>query len=341
MKAVVKLKKGEGNVELIEHEIPTLGDHEVLVRVKSAGVCGTDIKIWEGHAWSNPPVILGHEFSGVIESVGKNVQRLKVGDRIIAETPQEVCGICEYCRNGRQMMCTSRLSMGYGVDGAFAKYIKVKEVSVHKIPDNLDYDTAALCEPLACAIHAVFDQSELLPTQVVGIWGPGTIGQLVAQVAHASGAKVFLFGTDKDQERLELAKRLGIEETMLVSQENFEECVREKSCGGFHTVFDCSGSLAAINTGLKLLRNMGTLVQVGLTKPQLTIDYAQIPARELKIIGTYGHRSENWDQALKLLADGKVKVNGIITGEYSLEEWEQAFSDMKAQKGIKEMIHPD
>lgn len=339
--ALVKRKRGPGNVELVERPAPEPADNEVLIRVMSAGICGTDIKIWDDQTWSNPPVILGHEYAGVVERVGSAVEDFKPGDRVLSETPQVVCGKCEFCKIGRFMMCKKRLSIGYGVDGAFAELIKVREGIVHKLPDGLDFNTAALCEPLAVAVHAVFDNVDILPTQTVGVMGPGPIGQLVAQVVQSRGARTIVLGTDHDGERLALASRLGADAVLVTTAADFAEKAAAAAPEGFDIVFDCSGAQPAINAAIGLLRNMGTLVQVGLTKPQLTIDYAQFAARELRLLGTFGHRSANWDQALNLLVEGKIKVDGIIAKDYDLADWEQAFNDMKAQKGIKLMLHPN
>ncbi|MGI6182024.1 MAG: zinc-dependent alcohol dehydrogenase [Agathobaculum sp.] len=341
MKALVKLKRGPGNVELIDRPEPELADNEVMIRVKSAGICGTDVKIWDELTWSNPPVTLGHEFSGVVERVGSAVRDFKPGDRVLSETPQVVCGKCEFCKTGHFMMCKGRLSIGYGVDGAFAELIKVREAIVHKLPDGLDFNTAALCEPLAVAVHAVYDNVEILPTHTVGVMGPGPIGQLVAQVVQARGAKTVVLGTGCDGERLALASRLGADAVLVTTEDDFAEKAAKAAPNGFDIVFDCSGAQPAINAGLGLLRNMGTLVQVGLTKPQVMLDYGQFPSRELRLFGSFGHRPANWDQALTLLVEGKIHVDGIIAKDYELEDWEQAFNDMKAQKGIKLMLHPN
>jgi len=339
MKAVVKTRPGEGNVVLTERPKPKAGPGEVVIRVMSAGVCGTDIKIFHGVAWSNPPVTLGHEYSGIVESVGEGVSGISKGDRVVSETAQVVCGECEYCRTGRPLMCEKRLSIGYGVDGAFAEYIAVRSGIVHKIPDGLSYEEAALCEPFAVALHGVWDHAEILPTDTVLVMGPGAVGQLAAQAARAKGARVILVGTPSDGPRLEIARNMGIRESF----DSFgEAAARELTKGkGADVAVDCTGALPAIRNAMRALKKTGRLVQIGLTKPTLEVEYSLLTERELSIVGSFGHQWKNWEQAIRLMASGKVNVKGLITGHYPLEKWRDAFDAMERQDGIKILIHPN
>ena len=328
-----------GNIQLCSVERPTPGADEVLIRVEAAGICGTDIKIWHGSTWSNPPVILGHEYSGVIVETGRDVKNLKPGERVVSETGQVVCGVCEYCKTGRELMCDKRLSIGYGVDGAMAEYIKVRQGIVHKIPDTLSFDRAALCEPFAVALHALMDHTRLTATDKVLIMGPGAIGQLAAQAAKSVGALAVLAGLPKDQERLDAARSAGVDVTLTdLSEEAVKEIAGEKGCD---VVLDCSGAERAIRQAMRSVKKTGTFIQVGLTKPELTIDYSLLTGKEIQIIGTFGHRWHNWETAIELMSTGKVRVDHLITGRYGLEDWEQGFTDMQEGRGIKILIYPN
>lgn len=341
MKALMKTGcwQDDGNVNLCEVERPVPGADEVLIRVKAAGICGTDIKIWHGSAWSNPPVILGHEYAGVIEEVGQDVKNLRPGDRVVSETAQKVCGICEYCKTGRELMCDSRLSIGYGVDGAMAEYIKVRQGIIHRIPDVLSFEKAALCEPFAVALHALMDHVSLAATDKVLIMGPGAIGQLAAQAAKSVGALTVLAGLPKDQPRLSAAKKAGVDVTLTdLSEKAVEEITGKK---GFDVVLDCSGAQPAIRQAMKCVKKTGIFIQVGLTKPELTIDYSLLTGKEISIVGTFGHRWHNWEMAIELMSAGKVKVEHLITGKYGLDDWEKGFADMQEGRGIKILIVPD
>jgi L-iditol 2-dehydrogenase len=338
MKAIVKTKRAPGFVEVLEYDKPEPGPDEVCVRVESAGVCGTDVKILHNETWSNPPVILGHEYSGVVESVGGNVSGIEAGDRVVSETAQVVCGACLYCKSGRPLMCKNRLSIGYGVNGAFAEYIVVRKDIIHKIPENVSFDEAAMCEPFAVALHGVWDSAPILPTQTILVMGPGAIGQLAAQAAMAKGATVILAGTPNDRERLAIAEKIGVGHVTTDLSEGF---VREATRGaGVDIAVDCTGAQPAIRQAMRLLNPLGKLIQIGLSKPALEIDYGLFTQRELSIIGSFGHRWQNWEDAIHLLAAKKVNILPLATGHYPLEEWEQAFLDMEQQSGIKILLHP-
>jgi len=335
MRALVKTKEGPGNVSLTDLPKPVPRHGEVRIKVMAAGVCGTDIKIWKGDAWSNPPVVLGHEYSGIIDSVGEGVSGFRAGDRVVSETAQVYCGSCEYCKSGRYLMCQDRLSIGYGVDGAFAEYIVVRSDILHRIPDSLSYDEAALCEPLAVAIHGSWDWCDVQPTHTVLVMGPGTIGQLAARVLKARGATVILMGTEADRGRLEIAKEAGID-LVTTGGPEFDEKYGQK----IDIAVDCSGAAPAVNAALRLLKKNGKLVQIGLSKPVSEIAYALLPQKELSIFGSFGHRYANWEQAIALLATGRVKVGKIITDKFPLRDWETAFGKMERQDGIKMLLDP-
>lgn len=342
LKALVKTRVGKGNLELMEVADPQPGRGEVLIRVEAAGICGTDLKIRKGEAWSNPPVILGHEYSGTIAGLGEDVQGLQIGDRVISETAQVICGSCHYCLTGSPLMCLSRLSIGYGVNGAFASHIVVRKGIVHKIPDSISFDEAALCEPLAVAVHAVYDAARPCPTDTVLVNGPGPIGLLVAQVAGSFGCRTILSGVDADSRRLALAGELGIDHAFNSQKGGLDDFVRDLTGGaGLDCAFDCSGVAAAIRAAMPLLKRKGTLVQVGLTKDELDIPYALLPQRELSIKGTFGHNWSSWDTGLKLLHGGKVKVKPLISDVFPLDEWREAFDLAESQGGVKILIHPN
>jgi L-iditol 2-dehydrogenase len=339
MKAVVKMREGEGNVELVERPIPEPKPGEVRIRVEAAGVCGTDCKIYKGDAWSNPPVILGHEYSGVVDKLGPHVTGIDIGTRVVSETAQVVCGDCEYCKTGRYLMCRKRLSIGYGVDGAFARYITVRKEILHRIPDTTGFNEAALCEPFAVALHGVWDNMEIDPTHLILVSGPGTIGILASLAAKAKGATVLLAGTIHDTQRLNTARELGID--YITDRLNSETLFALTGASQVDAAIDCTGVGIAINTALELLKPTGRLVQIGLTKPDLEIKYSLLTAKELSINGVFGHRWHNWEQALALMGDKKVDLKRLVTGCYPLERWREAFEQMQEQKGIKTLLIPD
>ena len=341
MLALVKTREGKGNISLVEVEEKKPGPGEVKIQVMAAGICGTDIKIYHGDTWSNPPVILGHEFSGIVAEVGDGVTKVKPGDRVVSETAQKICGNCYYCNTGHQLMCSERLSIGYGVDGAFTSFCVVREPIVHRLPGKVSFDAGALCEPSAVAVHAVYDTVGLHPADFVIVMGPGPIGLLTAQAVKGFGCIVMITGTDLDAGRLALAEKLGIDAAVNVTDSDFTEAVNRFSKGrGADVVYDCTGSGQAINAGLGCLKKMGSLVQVGLTRQNLEINYGLLTQRELRIFGTFGHNWKAWDTALRLIEAGSLKVEELITHRFALQDWEEAFGIAGNQQGIKILLHP-
>lgn len=340
MKAVVKWEEGEGKVRLEERPKPIPGQGQVLIKVAWAGICGTDLKIRSGDFWCNPPVTLGHEYSGIVEEIGPGVTDLEPGDPVVSETAQVICGKCEYCLSGNYLMCNSRLSIGYGTDGAFADYIVVRSEIVHRIPQGVTLPEAALCEPAAVALHAVFDYAEIRPHHEVLVFGPGTIGILVAQAVRSMGARAILCGTAQDGFRLEAAAKMGID-TVDTSKTDLKQVIDDLSeSGGVDYAFDCSGAAPAISQALNCLKKKGTLVQVGITKPAVQLDYGTVAMKELSIRGAFGHRNENWSQALKLMSQKKMDVKPMITDRLSLPQWEQGFDRAQKLNSIKVLLSP-
>lgn len=340
MRAVVKEQQGAGSIRYMSMEKPSPNRGEVLIKVAYAGICGTDLKIRSGDFGCNPPVVLGHEYSGVVEAVGECVTGFKPGDKVISETAGRVCGKCEYCMSGNYLMCDERLSIGYGIDGAMAEYIVIREEIVHAVPDEISLEEAALCEPAAVAFHAVFDYTDIKPFHTVLVTGPGTIGQMVAQIVKSTGAKVILAGTSKDAFRLDVARKAGIE-TVVSDKEDVGELIERVTDGKMADyAFDCSGAGVAISQALHCLKRKGSLVQVGLTKDNIAVDYGLIPMRELSVKGSFGHVNSSWTGVLKLMAAGKINVKPLITDKFAFEDWEKGFDRAENLNCIKVLLHP-
>ncbi|MFQ6075682.1 MAG: alcohol dehydrogenase catalytic domain-containing protein, partial [Candidatus Bathyarchaeia archaeon] len=171
---MVKTEKGVGFVELLDVPEPRPGPNEVLVEVKAAGICGTDIHIYHDEFPYNPPVVLGHEFCGLIAEVGENVTGWEPGDRVTCETAGEICGRCLYCRTGRYNLCPERMGLGYNMNGAFAEYVLIpRQEIIHRLPEDVDFVSGALCEPSASVTHAVIDRTKISGGDFVVVTGDG------------------------------------------------------------------------------------------------------------------------------------------------------------------------
>lgn len=342
MKALVKHEKGEGNLSLTNIDEPALeNSHSVKIKVAAAGICGTDIKILEGKQWCNAPVTVGHEFSGIVAEVGSDVKNVKPGDRVIAETGKQICGNCYFCNNGQSLMCDERLSIGYGMDGAMAEYIVTRDAVVHKVPDAVSLDEAALAEPAANAVHVCCDRVNILPGDTVYVMGPGAIGLLCAQVAKSRGAVVTIVGIDADKDRLKKAAEIGIDRQVNSQQQDLIADVNELTGGmGADIVIEASGSVPGVKNGLSILRKGGTMVQIGLTHGEVAIDWQQFPQKEITVTGSFGHNWSCWERALKLISLKKINVKDMISHRFDMEDWEEGFKIAKGTTGMKVLLYP-
>lgn len=341
MKAVVKTKKGKGNVQYMDMPLPKPDNHDLIIKINTAGICGTDLHIFDDEFAYKAPVIMGHEFSGNVVEVGKSVSRYFPGDRVVALTAVETCGHCQYCREGLIMLCDKRKSIGSGVNGTFAEYLAVPEHAVFRIPDSVSLLEATLLEPLSCVVRSVLEVSRIKAGDRVLVAGPGTIGQLVCQTAAAAGAQVFAVGLNSDKERLELAKQYGVEKTFIATDANFFEQIMEGVNGrGIDIVFECSGSAASAENLLKCVRKSGQYVQVGLFGKTVPCNFDLALTKEVDIKNSFGTKASSWGRALQLAASHAINLNPLISETLPLKEWESGFEKARNQVGYKILLDP-
>src|SRR5947207_1880131 len=221
MKAVVKYGTGDGDVELRDVPAPEIGPTDVLLETAAAGICGSDVEQWRHHVTYkvNTPVVMGHEFCGTVREAGAEVRGFQPGDRVASETAAYICGQCPYCLTGEYNLCPTRLGFGYGLNGAFTRYVRVPVRCLHRIPDNVSFEHAALTEPACVCYNAINVKSRLRPGEPVVVIGPGPIGLFAVQMAKAAGAgQLFLVGTNVDRKRMEVGRNIGAE-GLLIGQE--------------------------------------------------------------------------------------------------------------------------
>jgi L-iditol 2-dehydrogenase len=341
MKAVVKVAPGEGHVELKEWPEPFPQPGEVKLKVAAAGICGTDIHIIKGRWLCQPPVVLGHEFCGTVAEVGAQVRGFRPGDRVVAANPARTCGLCHHCRSGNPFMCPERVSAGYMIDGAFAEYICIGAGQCHHLPDNVSFRQAASGEPLSVAVRAVIERTSVHTGDLVLVSGPGCIGLLTMMIAKLEGAKVIVAGIEKDTRRLQLALSLGAEVVVNVSGENVREVVKSLSDGdGADLVYECAGAVESLDACLDSVRKGGTVVQAGVYPGRIETDLNRVMMKELRFIGTYGYVWTTWQRSIKLLSEGKVNTEAIISHEFSIEDFDEAFSVTQQSCAAKVILNP-
>lgn len=338
MEALVKFAREAGMMEVREIPEPEPGPGQVKILVKAAGVCGTDLHIYQNEFPHNPPVVLGHELSGVVAALGEGASLFEVGERVTSRTFFTTCGECRFCQTGKNNLCPSRLSIGSGVDGAFATYIVVPESSLHRLPDNVSFQAGALSEPLACAVHAVQELTQVSPADRVLITGPGTLGLLCLQVARACGATTTVIGTAVDEGRLRLARELGADDVAFTDE--LEGLKSRYGADGFDVVLECSGSAGGVDSCLSMVRKAGRYTQVGLVGQKVSIDIDQIVLKEITVLGTFAQKWSAWDTAIKLLARGVVHTEPLVSHCFPLARWPEAFERFDSKQGIKILLQP-
>ena len=343
MKALTKISKTPKDWKVIDKPVPTYDDDQVLIRVEYIGICGSDVHTYEGHYNVNAEnLTIGHEFAGVIEKVGKNVTNVKVGDRVTSETTFKICGECRYCKEGQYNLCSTRKGLGTQQDGAMAQYMVARAASCHILPENVSTRDASITEAAACAYHGVY-RAEINPGDIVLVLGPGPIGLLVAQVVMSRGGRVIMTGLTQDAGRLKIAKeRFGVEFTVDVLKDDLEGLVNKLTDGyGADVCYDCSGAVPSMQTGMKLLRKQGQYVQVGLfAREVIEVNFSHIIQKELRVTGSRSQNTHDWEPTLKLMSEGKINADKMITHEVGIDEWEKAYNLIKSGEATKVVMHP-
>lgn len=343
MLALVKQQKGEGFVALEECPVPTYGDDEVLIRVAYSGICGTDIHILHDQFAYYPPVIMGHEFSGKVVACGVKVTDFEVGDLVVGEPHNRACGKCYSCRNGHIQNCKDKRSIGWGIDGAFTEYLVMPEKLLHKIPQGLSPEAAAMAEPCAIVAHQLLERARVTPGDNVVIMGVGPIALIAAQMARIAGAgKILLCGCTSDMSyRLKIAKGLGCYDRFInVQEEDAKAIIMEETGIGADLVVEASGARSAICTSIQVLKKRGLLCAIGMTAaPTAEVPWNEAMMKVLDIQFNMSSSYNGWNIALSLLGSGKLKVDSMYEVR-ALSEWKEAFEDLETGKAMKILLAP-
>ncbi len=330
---------GPYDIRVENVSMPSVSKNEVLVRVKVAGICGTDLHSYRGkHPFLKPPRILGHEFSGEIFEVGDEVKEFKENEKVIVE-PIIPCGKCDMCNLGMYNVCRNLKVLGVHVDGAFAEYVKVPEERLYRLPESLSYEEGALIEPLAVAVHVVRRGGVKIGDEVA-ILGAGPIGLLIAQVSKCAGAsRVFI--TDILDYRLELAEKLGVDITINAMKEDPVKRILEETNGkGVDIAIEAAGAPSTPAQALKMTKPLGRVVIVGFFETsEIKVNLLDIVAKELHIVGSRLYRND-FDTAINLLSKGKINVTSLISHKLPLEEIKRAFEmlDKKVNNPVKVLL---
>ncbi len=311
----------KGPLEIRDVAVPAVPDNGVIIEVKATGLCRSDWHGWMGH---DPDIVCphvpGHEFAGVVSSVGPGVNNFQIGDRV---TVPFVCGCghCEQCASGNQQICDNQTQPGFTHWGSFAEYVAVynADENLVKLPDSISFDSAAT---LGCrfitSFRAIVDQGKLVPGQWVAIHGCGGVGLSAVMIAAAMEAQVI--AVDINNEKLEFAKKMGASHTLNGRDISVPEAI-QTLCGGVHISMDALGSQETSSQSISSLRKHGRHIQVGLLgdrNPEIPMD--QVIAKELNIIGSHGMQAHRYPQIFEMMAAGKLQPELLVENRISLAE---------------------
>ena len=336
MPAIRKLNDAPGLNYCHDIALPEMGPRDVLVAVTHAGICGTDRHIYEWDAWSRNRVKMGittgHEFVGRVVAVGEATQRTKVGQRVSAEG-HIGCGFCEQCRTGNGHICNTVDILGIDCNGCFAPFIAVPETNIWPVHADIPDKVAAVFDPLGNAVHTVMAAG--VSGKTVLITGVGIIGLMAVTVAKAAGA-TRIFVTDLDQRRLELAMKLGAEQSF-DAQQPWVEKLRQATSGGPQVLLEMSGNATAIRNGLEALKNGGTAALLGIPADDVSLDLSELVIfRGATVLGINGRKMfETWYQMENLILSEQLELDSIITHQIEMKDFETGFAMMQSGEAIK------
>ncbi|KAJ3798865.1 chaperonin 10-like protein [Lentinula aff. detonsa] len=336
---------GIRNFEILQTEIPHVGDDEILIKVSSCGICGTDHHISEGEFIAKFPLIPGHEIVGTVAELGKKVKSdmLKVGDRCVVD-PSLTCETCFYCRRGQPLSCENYEGLGCTMSGGFAEYAVARANKVFNI-HNLTDDDATLIEPAACAVHGV-DKLALPVGAEVLILGAGPTGLILAQLLRLNGASRIVIAANRGI-KTQIARQLEVADDYIEIDRDSEDqdsqwgSVQERYPHGFDAVVEATGSEIVATLAIQYVRRGGTLMIYGVYANDALVHW-NLPfifSNEIKIIGSFAQMN-CFPRAIAYLDSGKVKVNGMVTDTFTIKEYKQALEKLTSRTALKVVVKP-
>ena len=328
-----------GEIIFRDIPIPKVEDNEVLVKIMRIGVCGSDIHVYHGkHPFTKYPVTQGHEVSGIITEVGKNVEGFKPGQKVTIE-PQIFCGKCYPCTHGKYNLCEELKVMGFQSTGTASEYFAVDASKVTPIPEDMSFDEGAMIEPLAVTVHAAGRFPDMVGARVAVI-GAGPIGNLVAQSAKAKGAAKVMI-TDVSDYRLSLAKECGVDCTYNTLNIDFNDALLDAfGTDKADVIYDCAGNNITINQAIRSARKGSTIILVAVFADMAEADLAVLNDHELDLNTTMMYRHEDYVEAIELVNEGKVQLKPLISAHFDFDKYLEAYKyiDENREKCLKVII---
>lgn len=324
-----------------EVENPKIYFHEILVKVAACGVCNTDLHYID-HAvptFKKPPMILGHESSGIVEDVGAQVKNFKVGDRVLIPAVFS-CGHCVNCRLGRENICLNMIMLGNNIDGAYAEYVKVPAKDCQHLPEELPLqESSIIADAISTPYHAVKNRAQVQPGDSVIVFGCGGVGINVVQMAAAVGGVVT--AVDIVESKLDIARKLGAKHAINSSQKDDKELikeVRELTEGGADIAIEAIGNPKTIELASASLKPGGCHIQVGYSHQAAPLNAGRLMFREIEIKGSLGCRPVDYPKLIEMVRMGKIQLKPVVTNKFKLEEINQAFDVLREGEALRSII---
>lgn len=352
MKALVKYGYGNGETELRDVPEPQAGDDDVLIEIQAAGICGSDLgfHLGEHPEYLNPPVVLGHEFAGVVVQTGRRVTAWKPGDRVVSDNTGYVCGECYACARADFLNCPQRLGLGYGMDGGFTKYVRIDgdilrkhPRCLYRIPDHVSYEEAALLDPACNAYKAVVQESHILPGDDVAVYGVGALGLFSIQMARLAGAgNIIAIASSRNKERFDIARKLGATHIVYYDREAVVAKVKEITGGELVALaVDCAGPNSVLKEAMDIVRAGGEINRIGFDAEAPDFSLDKLVNKGIALKGHFAYDIVSWRNCLKLLALGKLDTKSVITHRMAISEWERAFELVRTKQAAKVILTYD
>ncbi|ELV7527127.1 L-threonine 3-dehydrogenase [Edwardsiella ictaluri] len=339
MKALSKLKAEEG-IWMTDVPLPALGHNDIMIKIRKAAICGTDVHIYNWDTWSQKtipvPMVVGHEYVGEVVAVGQEVRGFRIGDRVSGEG-HITCGHCRNCRAGRTHLCRNTIGVGVNRQGAFAEYLVILAFNAFKIPDNIPDALAAIFDPFGNAVHTALS-FDLVGEDVL-VSGAGPIGIMAAAVCRHVGARHVVI-TDVNDYRLDLARKMGVTRAVNVSRESLPEVMQALGMSeGFDVGLEMSGAPPAFHTMLDTMNHGGKIAMLGIPPGDMAIDWNQVIFKGLLIKGIYGREMfETWYKMAALIQSG-LDLTPIITHQYAIDDFQKGFDVMRSGHSGKVILN--
>ena len=328
-------------LKIEEVETPKIESHEILVKIAACGVCNTDMHYIDHGVptFKKPPLILGHEPSGIVEEAGAGVKNFKVGDRVLIP-PVFSCGYCANCRLGRENICFNMIMLGNHIDGAFAEYTKVPAKDCQHLPEELPLEESSIiADAISTPYHAVKNRAQVRPGDSVVVFGCGGVGINVVQVASAAGASVI--AVDIVDNKLDMAKKLGAQHTINSSDKEDKALLKEirtLTGRGADIAIEAIGNPKTIELASAAVKAGGLHCQVGYTHHSVPMNAGRLMFREIEIKGSLGCRPVDYPKIIEMVKTGKIQLEPVVTHKFKLEDIDKAFDLMRKGESLRSII---